>query len=97
MTLSKRIAALQAKAPKTKPNEKDVATLGALWKGLERNAAIDPVTYLKPPVHKLAADLLARIGSKTLTESDRAMLTELPECDFPVLLLIQGTADPRTR
>jgi hypothetical protein len=97
MTIRKRIEALQAKAPQTKPNEKDVATLGALWKGLERNAAIDPVTYLKPPIHKLAAELLERMVSKTLTENDRAMLTDLPECDFPVLLLIQGTADPRTR
>ena len=67
MTIRKRIEALQAKAPKTKPDKKGVATLGALWKGLERNAEIDPVTYLKPPVHKLAADLLERMVSKTLT------------------------------
>jgi hypothetical protein len=98
MTIVKRITALQAKAKQSKPVRKGLATLVALCKGLEQNATIDPVTYIKPSMETLAADLLARGKSGSLTDMDQSLLAELaelPECEFSVEWLLFGLANPQ--
>lgn len=93
MTISKRIAALEAKAPPPKPNPKSLAALRALWDGLERDAVPDPVNYCKPSIYQLAAAMLERMASNALTHLDKQTLAGISECEYSATQLLEMTVE----